>query len=647
MKNLIRYRPEIDGLRTIAVLSVIFYHAEFSFGTSNFLPGGFLGVDIFFVISGYLITSLILAEIQSSNKFSLSQFYERRARRLLPALLIVMLVAIPYSYKYLLPTQLLDYSKSIVASLLFLANIYWDFSLQEYGAESGALKPFLHTWSLAVEEQYYIFFPLLLAWLVRKQPQNSFLILSVLALVSLILAQTLSPTFTSFSFYQLPTRLWELLSGGLLAYLILRNKLNTNRITNWLPLLGLLMLVYSFFEITLEQTHPGFITLIPVIGTLLIIAYANRGELTTQLLSTKLFVGIGKISYSLYLWHYPVFAFTRIRGGSFDTPKDKFELIALVFVLSIATYYLLEQPFRNKVRTSFKSFLIFVITAITIILGSCAVIIYQDASKERFQDLVDLYGESEYDNAVLREDSVRYVNDPIPGSWFDEKTDKIKIAIIGNSHGKDLYNTMVQNLDLFNNHEFVYLGMGVGANKKRFDKFTTDNPLFQMSDVVILSNRYMPPNSKGYPGDIAVLETFIDNIHALGKQVIVLSNTPEFNDIEGELVFDWYVKNTDEFNKQELRQLFYKNSKITVDGSLNHPVKYIAKKKGVKYLRKKDYICSEQLKECDGVTPEGFKSFYDYGHYTLKGAKHFGKRIHELGWFNNLEQIRKLEPSAE
>jgi len=198
----------------------------------------------------------------------------------LPALLIVMLVAIPYSYKYLLPTQLLDYSKSIVASLLFLANIYWDFSLQEYGAESGALKPFLHTWSLAVEEQYYIFFPLLLAWLVRKQPQNSFLILSVLALVSLILAQTLSPTFTSFSFYQLPTRLWELLSGGLLAYLILRNKLNTNRITNWLPLLGLLMLVYSFFEITLEQTHPGFITLIPVIGTLLIIAYANRGELT-------------------------------------------------------------------------------------------------------------------------------------------------------------------------------------------------------------------------------------------------------------------------------------------------------------------------------------------------------------------------------
>jgi len=192
---------------------------------SNFLPGGFLGVDIFFVISGYLITSLILAEIQSSNKFSLSQFYERRARRLLPALLIVMLVATPYSYKYLLPTQLLDYSKSIVASLLFLANIYWNFFLQEYGAESGALKPFLHTWSLTVEEQYYIFFPLLLAWLVRKQPQNSFLILSVLALISLILAQTLSPTFTSFSFYQLPTRLWELLSGGLLAYLILHNKL--------------------------------------------------------------------------------------------------------------------------------------------------------------------------------------------------------------------------------------------------------------------------------------------------------------------------------------------------------------------------------------------------------------------------------------
>jgi len=643
MNKLMNYRPEIDGLRTIAVLSVIFYHAEFSIDSNIFLPGGFIGVDIFFVISGYLITSLILSEIKTTNTFSLSQFYQRRARRLLPALLIVMLAAIPYSYKYLLPTQLLDYSKSIIASILFVANIYWDLSLQEYGAESGALKPFLHTWSLAVEEQYYIFFPLLLWWLRDKKPKTSLTIFVLFSIASLFLAQSLSQTNPSFSFYQLPTRLWELLCGGILAHLTLNNKLPTFRLSAYLPNIGMLMLFFSFIYISLEKIHPGFVTLIPVIGTLLIIGYANKGNITTALLSSKPFVAIGKISYSLYLWHFPVFAFTRIRGGSFDAPKDKFELIALVFILSIITYYFLEQPFRNKQKTSFKAFLVFVGISAATILGSASYMIYQDSSKERFQDLVKLYGESQFDNAILRKDSVKYLKNPIANSEFNKNTNKIKIAIIGNSHGKDLYNTMVLNLDLFKNHEFAYLGMGIGAHKARFDKFITNNQTFKMSDVVVLSNRYMPANNKGYPGDIAVLDTFIDNITAMGKQLIILSNTPEFHSIDDQLVYDWYVKNTDEFNKQELRQLFYKNKKISVEGSINHYVKRIAKSKGIKYLEKKDYICDEVLKECEGVTPEGFKSFYDYGHYTLKGAKNFGKKIYALGWFNTVEQIRDTE----
>ena len=195
-------------------------------------------------------------------------------------------------------------------------------SLQEYGAESGALKPFLHTWSLAVEEQYYIFFPLLLWWLRDKNPKTSLTIFVVFTIVSLFLAQSLSQTSPSFSFYQLPTRLWELLCGGILAHLTSNNKLPTFRLSAYLPNIGLLMLFFSFIYISLEQIHPGFITLIPVIGTLLIIGYANKGNITTELLSSKPFVAIGKISYSLYLWHFPVFAFTRVRGGSFDTPKD-------------------------------------------------------------------------------------------------------------------------------------------------------------------------------------------------------------------------------------------------------------------------------------------------------------------------------------
>ena len=158
----IKYRPEIDGLRAIAVGSVILYHAQIYFLDKQFFPGGFIGVDIFFVISGYLITSIIFKELLYTDNFSYMKFYERRIRRILPVLLFVMMVSIPFAWVYLLPDSFIDYSKSILSSLGFISNIYFWFSSQAYGAESNILNPFLHTWSLSVEEQYYILFPIIL-----------------------------------------------------------------------------------------------------------------------------------------------------------------------------------------------------------------------------------------------------------------------------------------------------------------------------------------------------------------------------------------------------------------------------------------------------------------------------------------------------
>ena len=158
----ILYRPEIDGLRALAVLSVVFYHSQFNFADYQLFKGGFIGVDIFFVISGYLITSIILKELISTGSFSFKNFFERRIRRILPALLIVMLVSLPFAWIYLLPNSFVNFSKSILYSLGFSSNFYFHYSGQEYGAESGLLKPFLHTWSLSVEEQYYILFPIVL-----------------------------------------------------------------------------------------------------------------------------------------------------------------------------------------------------------------------------------------------------------------------------------------------------------------------------------------------------------------------------------------------------------------------------------------------------------------------------------------------------
>jgi peptidoglycan/LPS O-acetylase OafA/YrhL len=214
----ITYRPEIDGLRAIAVGVVILYHSQITiFGYQPF-KGGFIGVDIFFVISGYLITSIILKELITTGSFSFKHFYERRIRRILPVLLFVMCVSFPFAWMYLLPSSFVDFSRSILYSLGFSSNFYFHYSGQQYGAESGLLKPFLHTWSLSVEEQYYIIFPIVLLIVFKYFGQYLIHILILGFIISLGLADWGSRNYSSFNFYALPARVWELLAGSILAY---------------------------------------------------------------------------------------------------------------------------------------------------------------------------------------------------------------------------------------------------------------------------------------------------------------------------------------------------------------------------------------------------------------------------------------------
>ena len=227
------YRPEIDGLRAIAVSAVILYHAQITiFGYQPF-KGGFIGVDIFFVISGYLITSIILKELITTGSFSFKHFYERRIRRILPALLFVMLVSLPFAWMSLLPSSFVDFSKSILYSLGFSSNLYFWSSGQEYGAQSGLLKPFLHTWSLSVEEQFYILFPIILLITFKYFKRYLIHILISGFVISLGLAEWTSRNYPSASFYFLHTRMWELLMGSILAYFeITKGHRSKNKILN-------------------------------------------------------------------------------------------------------------------------------------------------------------------------------------------------------------------------------------------------------------------------------------------------------------------------------------------------------------------------------------------------------------------------------
>ncbi|MDA8791587.1 acyltransferase, partial [Candidatus Pelagibacter bacterium] len=310
------YRPEIDGLRAIAVAAVIIYHAQIKFFGYQFFQGGFIGVDIFFVISGYLITSIIFKELLVRGSFSFKLFYERRVRRILPVLLFVMLISLPFAWLYLFPSGIIDFSKSVLYSIGFSSNFYFHSSGQEYGDLGGLFKPFLHTWSLSVEEQYYIIFPIIILAVFKYIKKYLIYILIIGFIISLLLADWTSKNNSSISFYFLYTRIWELLAGSLLAYFESkighRSKHKTLNLI--LPLIGLILVGFSFLFFYDGVHHPSFYTLLPIIGVCLIIWFSSENELITKILSTKLFVGVGLISYSLYLWHYPIFSFVKISG---------------------------------------------------------------------------------------------------------------------------------------------------------------------------------------------------------------------------------------------------------------------------------------------------------------------------------------------
>ncbi|ENO98912.1 acyltransferase family protein [Thauera phenylacetica] len=341
------YRREIDGLRALAVLPVIFFHA----GYESF-SGGFVGVDVFFVISGYLITKIILSDLEH-GRFSIVGFYERRARRILPALFFVMLVCLPFAWRWLLPGDMKDFSQSLVAVVAFSSNLlFWKES--GYFDVAAELKPLLHTWSLAVEEQYYLFFPvfLMLAWRIGKGP--ILLIMGLLTLGSLVLAEWGVRSDPALAFYLLPTRGWELLVGAFVAfYLSSKAGVAPRRdVAEAGGLLGFLLLVYSVFTFDEATPFPGLSALVPTAGTALVILCSSPATAVGRWLGSEVAVGIGLISYSAYLWHQPLFAFLRHRSLTEPSGSLFFAMALTSLFLAYLTWRFVETPFRNKAKTS-------------------------------------------------------------------------------------------------------------------------------------------------------------------------------------------------------------------------------------------------------------------------------------------------------
>jgi len=334
-----KYRAEIDGLRALAVLPVILFHAGF-----EFFSGGFVGVDIFFVISGYLITTILVDDIEN-NRFSLINFYERRARRILPALYLVCMFTVILAWLTFDLQTLRKFGNALIGVGTFLSNVvFW--RAEGYFDESAELNPLLHTWSLAVEEQYYVVFPvfLFLAW--RFGKSITFWMIIVFALLSLSLGEWGWRNSPAANFYLAPSRMWELLAGSISAFIVQKYGVRSSNLFSLVGIVAIILAVFAYDEST---PFPSLYTLLPVIGVVLLILFADKSSLIGRLLSNKVLVRIGLLSYALYLWHQPLLAVTRLYYA--DIELDPI-VIAVVLIatgaLSYLTWRYVEAPFRNK-----------------------------------------------------------------------------------------------------------------------------------------------------------------------------------------------------------------------------------------------------------------------------------------------------------
>jgi peptidoglycan/LPS O-acetylase OafA/YrhL len=370
------YRPEIDGLRAIAVGAVVLYHLGFSS-----FSGGYVGVDVFFVISGFLITSIINNEMQR-GVFSLAAFYERRVRRIIPALYLVIISSLLLSVCFFLPTDTVALSNTIVATVTFLSNIYF-WRTSGYFDTTSEYNAFIHTWSLAVEEQFYIVFPILLLFINGHFPRQKLTVIAGLAGVSLFACVWIAADRREAAFYLAPLRAWELMAGSMLA---LAPVLRPNSL-KWMDLGGLTgigLLSFAIFYYDKNTLFPSWSALSPVIGTALLLYCAQDG-LIGHILRAPPIVWVGLISYSLYLWHWPILVFWKYYSNFALPNSARWELLAVSLLLATVSYHLVEVPFRRRAYCMTRAkILVATATASLGILVTSAVFVLSDGFPARF-----------------------------------------------------------------------------------------------------------------------------------------------------------------------------------------------------------------------------------------------------------------------
>lgn len=486
-----KYRPDVDGLRAVAVLLVLLFHADLGF------PGGFVGVDVFFVISGFLITGLLLKE-QQTDGFRLSHFWIRRIRRILPASIFVVVATLIAGFFVLLPSDYDSLAKSAIAQQAMLSNVYFWWNTGYFAGEAE-LKPLLHTWSLGVEEQFYICYPFLVVLLCRYLRRFMAPALIVILIISLGVSEWTVRTWPSATFYLLPMRAWELLLGGVLCFAPTHLKAN-GWFANIVGCVGVAGIILAAWKFNLFRRFPGASALLPCAGAAMVI-YSNSLGTTWvgKLLASKPIVYVGLVSYSLYLWHWPVLSLLRhLYCGEKPDTASRVASLAASFVLAALSLRYIESPFRAKILFPKTKSLLAVTTAmVSTVLALSLIIVSNKGLPNRFDPLVLSYAAEKNSYAFNYEPSTEEMRDLKPPT-FGVPEGAFKILVWGDSHAMALISGIDAACKTHNVQGFQatraaraplldFIRWDVSEQSSGFNRAVVDFAIARKMDVVILA----------------------------------------------------------------------------------------------------------------------------------------------------------------
>jgi len=644
----IKYRSDIDGLRALAVVSVILFHIN-----SQWIPGGFLGVDIFFVISGYLITLILTKEVSATNKINIVNFYKRRIKRIIPALLFVLIPVFIAGFLIMAPDDLLSLSQSMIWAFFSAANIYFFSAIDTgYFAADSRELPLLHLWSLGVEEQFYILWPFVVLLLLRifSSVKKRVLTVGILFLASFSLAQMIIGSNHSFAYYMLPTRAWELLAGASVALLVHAGFKTKDTINQLMAFFGFITIILSLIFVSESDPVPGIAALPVIIGSaLLILSGVSYKTYIGRFLSFKPFVAIGLISYSAYLWHWPILAFIRYLLIDINMTIALLVLV-LTFLLATISYFLVEKPLRKNNVSTKNVFIWYFIVPAFFIISIATFTEHAIKNKSNFIFPWNKLRQLNFDTlaAYKYKYNCQYSNFDISDykekrCFYPPQTNKADAILIGDSNAAHYlgmlrvfanhYHFSLRNITqsacplVFDNN-FNWVGTKYQKGCSLYTK-----TIFQEAkkyDTVIVGGSWDYYYSK--KGFKQAFEKTIDQLAKNVTHVILLAKVPLFPSYNKECKI-----RSIRFNSLDCQNRFNTNKK---EHNYNTFIRSLAEKyPNVDYFDIQNIICKNNI--CSPYI-DGTPVYFNNSHLSMKGSELIGKKLIEqhdpiLQIFNHAE----------